>query len=219
MLKKIYRIFNENRYDARMQLIEKAIVTSVRCRGRGWVFTPRHFAALGDPRVIGMALTRLSRKGTIRRLARGLYDYPRQHPQLGMLAPSPDTIACALTGRDATHIQPSGAYAANRLGLSEQVPMRLVFLTDGPSRRVMVGKQEIRLKRTTLRNMATAGTTAGLIIQALKYLGRRQVDESTLQRIRERLTDEERERLLPQVPYAPAWIGAILRQLATKEPN
>jgi hypothetical protein len=97
--------------------------------------------------------------------------------------------------------------------------MRLVFLTDGPSRCVMVGKQEIRLKRTTLRNMATAGTTAGLIIQALKYLGRRQVDESTLQRIRERLTDEERERLLPQVPYAPAWIGAILRQLATKEPN
>jgi hypothetical protein len=136
-----------------------------------------------------------------------------------MLAPSPDIIASALTGRDATHIQPSGAYAANRLGLSEQVPMRLVFLTDGPSRCVMVGKQEIRLKRTTLRNMATAGTTAGLIIQALKYLGRRQVDESTLQRIRERLTDEERERLLPQVPYAPAWIGAILRQLATKEPN
>jgi hypothetical protein len=164
-----------------------------------------------------MALTRLHRKGVIRRLARGLYDYPRQHPQLGPLAPSPDAIAHALIGRDATRIQPSGAYAANRLGLSEQVPMRIVFLTDGPSHNVVIGKQEIRLKRTTPRNMATAGSLAGLIIQALKYLGRRQVDASTVQSIRQRLTAEERQGLLSQIPYAPAWIGSILRELASEE--
>mgnify|MGYP001815140294 CR=1 FL=1 len=93
----------------------------------------------------------------IRQLARGLYDYPKIDPQLGSLQPSTDDIASALAGRDATRLQPSGAYAANLLGLSTQVPMKVVYLTDGRSRTVQVGKRQIILKHTTPRNMATAG--------------------------------------------------------------
>src|SRR5208282_6461308 len=110
------------------QVIEPKARAIIFGHGRGWVFTPRDLTQLGDPRSVGMALTRLSRKGTIRQLARGLYDYPIDHPTLGRIPPSADAIAKALAARDETRLQPAGAYAANILGLSEQVPTRVVFL-------------------------------------------------------------------------------------------
>jgi hypothetical protein len=163
-----------------------------------------------------MALTRLSRKGTIRRLARGLYDYPAHHPKIGVLSPSVDALARALAGRDAIRLQPSGAYAANLLGLSEQVPMKVVFLTDGPNRHVRIGKQEIHLKRTTPRNMATAGKTSGLVIQALRYLGQRGTDSAVVQTLRRRLSDQDKAGLVKDIRLAPAWIAAVIRQITAE---
>ncbi|MEO7276222.1 MAG: DUF6088 family protein [Vicinamibacterales bacterium] len=81
--------------------------------------------------------------GTIRQLGRGLYDYPKPHPSLGQLSPTPDALAKAMAGRDRVRRQPSGAYAANLLGLSEQVPAKVVFLTDGPSQVVHVGDEAV----------------------------------------------------------------------------
>lgn len=179
------------------------------------MFTPRAFTALGDPRVVGMALTRLSRKGTIRQLARGFYDYPVIHPTLGVIPPSSDAIAKALASRDAIRLQPAGAYAANILGLSEQVPTRVVFLTDGPSRRVRIGQREIVLKGTTPRNMATAGRKSGTIIQALRHLGRSGVNEKTIAILQRQLTDRDRKQLAKDLAYAPAWIAEILRRLGS----
>ena len=115
--------------------------------------------------------------GTIRQLARGLYDFPKNDEQLGALQPSTDDIARAVAGRDATRLQPSGAYAANLLGLSTQVPMKVVYLTEGRARTIQVGNRQIILKHTTPRNMATAGKTSGLVIQALRHLGQKSVDE------------------------------------------
>lgn len=180
----------------------------------GWVFTPRDFSRLGDPRSVGMALTRLSRKGIIRQLARGLYDYPIDHPSFGRIPPSADAVAKALAKRDASRLQPTGAYAANILGLSEQVPTRIVFLTDGPSRRVKFGQQEIVLKGTTPRNMATAGRKSGTIIQALRHIGQRNVNDKTLAIIRRQLTKQDRAQLLTDLRHAPGWVAEILRQLA-----
>lgn len=181
----------------------------------GWVFTPRDLSTLGDPRSVGMALTRLSRKGIIRQLARGLYDYPIDHPSFGRIPPSADAVAKALAKRDASRLQPTGAYAANILGLSTQVPTRIVFLTDGPSRRVKFGQQEIVLKRTTPRNMATAGRKSGTIIQALRHIGQRNVNDRTLVVLKRQLTKQDRAQLLKDLRYAPGWIADILRQLAT----
>ena len=180
----------------------------------GWVFTPHDLAMLGDPRSVGMALTRLARKGIIRQLARGLYDYPIDHPSFGRIPPSADAIAKALVKRDANRLQPTGAYAANILGLSEQVPTRIVFLTDGPSRRVKFGQQEIVLKRTTTRNMATAGRKSGTVIQALRHIGQRNVDDKTLAILKRQLSKQDRAQLQKDVHYAPAWIRNILRQFA-----
>jgi hypothetical protein len=156
----------------------------------------------------------LAAKGTIRRLARGIYDYPKTHPVLGTLAPSPEAIAKAVVGRDRTKIQPSGPYAANLLGLSPQVPARIVFLTDGPAKTVRFGKQEIQLKQTTPRNMAAAGRVSGLVIQALRNLGQRNVTTPVIQQLKRSLKTEEKRQLQQDIELAPAWIGKYLREIA-----
>lgn len=200
------------------QVIEPKARAIVFGHGRGWVFTPRDFTSVGNPKSVAMALTRMSRKGIVRQLARGLYDYPIDHPTLGRIAPSADAVARAVASRDAVRLQPAGAYAANILGLSEQVPMKIIFLTDGASRRVKLGQREIILKRTTPRNVATAGRKSGTIIQALRHLGQRQIDDHVLSILRRQLNNTDKAQLLKDLKYAPAWVAKILRRLATKTP-
>ena len=159
----------------RTQSIDSLILAAITGSEPGSVFVPSDFLDLGSREAIDIVLHRLTRKGTIRRLARGVYDLPKEHPVLGPLAPSAETVARALAGRDHTRLQPAGAYAANALGLSEQVPAKAVFLTDGPSRTVKIGPMTIQLRRTTARNMAAAGRLSGLLIQALRELGHEHV--------------------------------------------
>jgi len=130
--------------------------------------------------------------------------------------PTPDQIAQALAGKDDLRIQPSGAYAANLLGLSEQVPAKVVFLTDGPNRKIKVGNQEIILRRTTPKNMATAGRVSGVVIQALRYLGQDHVDDGAIERLARLLPHDARQQLMADIRYAPAWIGAIFRRLSER---
>jgi len=194
--------------------IDSQILSRIRSMGADWVFTPGDFHDLGSRTAIDLALLRHKRAGTIRQLARGIYDLPSRHKRLGLLSPSVDAIARAVVGRDAIRLQPSGAYAANLLGLSNQVPMKVVFLTDGFSRKVRIGKQEIILKRTTPRNMAASGRISGLVVQALRHLGKQHVDDSVVRTLQRRLTDDEKKVLLSDIPYAPAWIAVIMRQIA-----
>jgi hypothetical protein len=196
------------------QSIDAQVTRRILRRGKGWVFTPKHFLDLGGRRAVDLALHRLHAAATIRRLARGLYDYPAKDPVLGPVAPSADAIARALVTRDVIRLQPSGAYAANQLGLSDQVPARVVFLTDGPARKVRLGKREIVLQRTTPRNMATAGRIGGTIIQALRHLGQDQVDHRVIATLRRRIADKDRASLSKDLVHAPAWIAEILRPLA-----
>jgi hypothetical protein len=196
-----------------MQSIDSNILSRIYGSGRGSVFTPGRFLDLGSRNAVDKVLSRLVQKGTIRRLARGLYDYPEHHPIMGILAPSPDAIAKALVGQG-IRLQPSGAYAANRLGLSTQVPARIVYLTDGPSRTVRVGNQEIRLQRTTPRSMGPAGRISGLVIQALRHLGQKHVDDAVIQTLQRKLSDQERKRLIKDIACAPAWVGKHLREIA-----
>jgi hypothetical protein len=213
----MYNIFNKIYLIISMQSIDNKLISMIYGRGRGFVFAPKLFSSLGNPQAIGMALIRLCRKGTIRRLARGLYDYPRINDKLGLLSPSIDDVAQALKGRDATRMQPSGAYAANLLGLSNQVSMKVVFLTDGPSKHIQLDKQEIILKRTTPRNMATAGRISGLVTQALRHLGQRHIDQSVIQNLKKKISDDDKRQLIKDFQYAPAWIADIMRNIA--KPN
>ena len=198
------------------QSIDNKVIKRIYSHGRGWVFTPAYFSDLGSRDAVASALKRYLQSGLIRKLARGLYDYPRSDPELGILSPPPDAIAKALAGRDASRLQPSGAYAANLLGLSTQVPMKMVYLTDGRSRTVQIGKKQIILKQTTPRNMATAGRISGLVIQALRHLGRQHLDEDIVNRLDGRLDADARKQLLKDVRFAPAWIADIMRRLGKK---
>ena len=196
---------------------DSKILRRIKSRKRGWVFTPDSFADLGTRRAVDLALMRHRKSGLIRQLARGLYDYPKTDSQFGPLQPSADDIANALAGRDATRLQPSGAYAANLLGLSPQVPMKVVYLTDGRPRTVQIGKRQIILKNRTPRYMATAGRSSGLVIQALRHLGRKNVDQQIIAQLDRRLDDDARKQLMQDIRYAPAWIADIIRRLAGQE--
>lgn len=197
-----------------IQSIDSNVLSRIYGHKGGWVFTPTHFLDLGNRTAIAAALKRHKQTGLIRQLARALYDYPIDHPSFGRIPPSADAVAKALAKRDASRLQPTGAYAANILGLSEQVPTRIVFLTDGPSRRVKFGQQEIVLKRTTPRNLATAGRKSGTIIQALRHIGQRNVNDRTLAIIKRQLSKQDRAQVLKDLRYAPAWVADLLRQLA-----
>ncbi len=196
------------------QSIDSRILTRIRGRGRGSVLVPADFLDLGSRQAVDLALHRLVKKGTIRRLARGVYDYPKQHPTLGTLAPPTEAIARALAGRDRTRLQPTGGYAANALGLSEQVPAKAVFLTDGPSRTVKIGRRTIQLRRTTPRNMAAAGRLSGLVIQALRALGEAHITPERIAHLRRTLPADKRRGLLRDHRLAPAWMHPFLRKLA-----
>lgn len=200
------------------QSIISRVTSRIYGHGRGWVFTPKHFQDLGSRAAIDLALFRLKTTGTIRQLARGLYDFPVEDSVLGTVAPAADAIARALVVRDAIRLQPSGAYAASLLGLSEQVPSRIVFLTDGPTRKVKIGRREIILQHTTPRNMAAAGHKSGLFIQALRYLGKNQVNESVMAILHRQIEDKDRARLRRDLIYAPAWIADLLHRSTVPNP-
>jgi len=199
------------------QSIDSRILGAIRGRCRGSVFVPADFLDLGSREAVDITLHRLARKRTIRRLARGVYDFPKQHPVLGALQPSADAVARALAGRDRTRLQPAGAYAANALGLSEQVPAKVVFLTDGPSRTVKIGPITIQLRRTTARNMAAAGRLSGLLIQALRELGKEHVTPERLAHLKRTLPAQKRQELITDIRLAPAWMHPIFRELAEEE--
>jgi len=181
------------------------------------VFTPNDFIDLGSRDAIDQSLHRLTELGTIRRLARGLYYYPESHPLLGEVSPSVEAVAKALATSEQTKLQASGAYAANLLGLSEQVPAKVVFLTSGRARKVKLGKLIIELRPTTPRKVAAAGRTSGLVLAALRYLGKHHITPDRIAHLRETLSVEDRRQLLTELPNAPVWLHPHLRAIAAKE--
>lgn len=194
--------------------IDHQILKAISSLGHGAVFVPTDFLDFGSRQTVDIVLHRLVRKGTIRRLARGIYDFPKEHSKLGKLLPSPEKIAETLVDRDGTRIQPTGAYAANMLGLSEQVPAKVVFLTDGPSRTVKIGTTTIQLRRTTPKNMAMAGRLSGLLVQALRELGKEHITPERIKHLKRTIPLDARQELLKDIRFAPEWMHSIFRELA-----
>jgi hypothetical protein len=181
------------------------------------VFVPDDFLDFGSRQAVDVTLHRLARNGTIRRLARGVYDFPKTHPVLGPLQPSAESVAEALARRTHTRIQVAGAYAANALGLSDHVPAKAVFLTDGPSRTVKIGSVTIQLRRTTAKRMAAAGRPSGLLIQGLCELGKDHVTAARRAHLKRVIPAKERRSLIKDIKLAPAWMHPIFRELAADE--
>lgn len=205
-----------------VQSIDSRILRRMRAGGKVAAFTPADFLDLGSRAAVDQALSRNARAGRIRKVARGLYDVPRDHPVLGRLAPTPDAVVKAVARRSGLRLLPSGGHAANAFGLSNQVPVREVYSADvRRPRSIKVGKYSILLKPASARTLATAGTVGGDLIQALRWIGRRNVDADTIARLRRNLGEADKAKLLEQIHHAPAWVADIMRQVAQprKEPK
>ena len=198
--------------------IESAIFSRIKRWGRGRVVLPVNFLDLGSRQAIGIAFHRLEKAKTIRRLARGVYDYPIKDPMLGELSPTIEAVTKALTQRDQMKLQPSAAYALNLLGLSEQVPAKIVFLTEGQSRTLKIGPMTIQLRRTTPRNMATAGRLSGLIIQAFRSMGKEHVTHARIDKLKSNIPLKQRKELLKDLALAPAWMHPTFHEIAESQP-
>ena len=194
--------------------VDAQVLQRIQSHGPGWVFTPTDFADLGTRTAVATALKRHKAAGSIRLLGRGLYDVPRVHAVLGTLWPAIESVSQALERKDGLRLQPTGVDAANLLGLSEQVPAQVVFLTDGATRSVKVGPTQISLKRTTPRNMAAAGRLSGLMIQALRSLGPAHVTPQRIERMRKNLPAKERAQIVQDMALAPEWMHGHLREVA-----
>jgi hypothetical protein len=184
-----------------------------RAGGRGGVFTPSDFLDLAERTAVDQALSRLVKDGKLRRLARGLYDFPKLHAKLGPLSPAPDDVARALARRTGSRVQIDGARAANALGLSTQVPARSSYLTDGPSQRVVLGKRIVDLRHASPKRLIAPGSPAGTVVQALRHLGlARATDVADAAALR--LSAVDKKLLARGAVQAPAWMRRTLVSIA-----
>lgn len=197
--------------------VDTQVLQRIRSNNAEWIFTPADFADLGSREAVASALKRHKAAGTIRQYARGLYGIPRQHAVLGELLPGIEAVVAALERRDGVRFHPAGAYAANMLQLTEQVPAKVMFLTDGPSRKIKVAPMELTLIHTTPRNMAAAGRLSGLLIQALRNLGPAHVTPARVRHLRKTLPEKERRGLLKDIALAPVWMRSYFVELARED--
>jgi hypothetical protein len=189
------------------------IMKRARAGGRGGVFTPRDFLDVAARAAVDQALSRLAKGGKLRRLARGLYDFPKVHPKLGPLSPAPDDVAQALARETGSQVQIAGARAANALGLSTQVPAKSIYLTDGPSRRVVLGKRVVDLRHASPKHLIAPGSPAGTVVQALRHLGPVRATDVVHVAAR-RLSASDKKTLATSAVQAPAWMRPTLVSIA-----
>lgn len=180
---------------------------------RGTVFFPSDFSELGNINAIKTSLSRLEKEKVLERLAHGIYLYPKQHPIYGNLYPSTEEIAEQIARRDRAHIIPTGSAALHKLRLTTQIPMNMVFLTNGSPRKIKVGKQNITFKAAVAKRFATKGKISTLVIQALQELGQKGLDDKTMERLKSILATEDPKLIKHDAKLAPAWIAKILNEL------
>jgi len=197
-----------------MQPIEQSILSRIYGRGRGWAFTKTDFVAEFGEVNIHQALSSLTKAGTIRRVCHGVYDYPRFSELLNQtLSPDIDQVAQALARKFNWRILPSGDAALNLLGLSTQVPGKWVYLSDGPSREYEIGKHTLAFRKSPLKDVGFKYRESGLVVQALKALGKERVDDVVIATIRQRLDAKACERMLKDARSSTSWIFQIIKQV------
>ena len=202
-----------------MQNTEIQILTKIKKAKRGTLFFADSFVNFGNVKTVNKALERLVNSDEINRVSTGIYVCPKISKTVGKIFPTIEDIAQAIAKRDKAKIVPTGSYALNRLGLSTQVPMNVVYLTDGAARNVKVGKMLIKFKKTTSRNVSAVGEISRLVIQALRTLGKDNASDEEIAHIQQLLAMEKPTRLEHDIRLAPAWIREIMKPVLKQKPN
>jgi len=198
-----------------MDSLRQSIERLLRKHGRGYAFTRTDLRDLASTGTLGRVLARMAQDGTIRRLAPGLFDYPRLNERLGgRLSPDIDQVAQALSRKFRWTVAPQGALAANRLGLDLQVPARYAYLSDGPTKRIRVGNRTIQFQHARPKDLRANSVLSATVIQALRHLGRDAVDQNVVQHLRHALSPRERRQLADDTRYGTDWIHEVAKQVA-----
>jgi Family of unknown function (DUF6088) len=192
--------------------IENKIAANIKNLPKGSILFVENFLDYGNTENIKKALLRLKEKGILIRIAFGIYLYPKIDSELGVLFPSVEEIAQAIARRDKARILPTGIQALNKLGLSTQVPLKAVYLTDGAARIVKIGNRTITFKKTSPKNLLAKGEISALVIQALKTIGKEKLEEDILVKVKSMLKKETKENIMHDAKLAPAWINKILME-------
>lgn len=197
-----------------MQTIEDKIISRIYGRGRGWSFSANDFSAEFGRSTVDWVLCELVAKGTLRRVCRGIYDYPKYSELLNQqLSPDFDQVAQAFARKFNWRIQPSGDTALNLLGLSTQVPGRYIYLSDGPNRSYAIGNYTLEFKKSALKNVGFKYRESGLVVQALKALGKQHINENIIATIRKQLDERVRKRMLKDTVSATGWIYDAIKRI------
>jgi hypothetical protein len=200
-----------------MQTMRDQIVGRIKRLGEGKAFSAKDFLDIASRGTIDMALGSLTRNGTIRRIRRGLYDMPKVNPALGgKLSPDIDEAAQAIARRQRWKIVPEGAWAANLLGLSTQVPAKIIYLTDGPNNEVLIGRRSIHFKHARPKAMAGLEGKFALVVQALRYLGKEGVGAREIETLRRTLSPAEKRRLVKDTRFGVDWIYEVAKRIGEK---
>lgn len=202
------------------QSIEKKVLEQIKKGNRGRLLFAGDFVRLGEQKTINKALERLTNEGVILRISRGIYCYPKIDKVLGLgvLYPTLEDIAEAVAKRDKARIVPTGIYALNRLGFSTQIPMNIVYLTDGSERKLNLNNgATIEFRNAAPKNFAFKSQLAMLLTFAYKNIGKDNIAPEILAHTKELLAKEDRKVIEKDYQLMPAWVSSIIKSLYEEE--
>ena len=198
-----------------MNKIREQIEKRITDAGQGYVFTRKDFQDIASSGSIGQILSRMVKDGIIRRIGRGVFDFPNTNPTLGeQLSPDIDQVAKAVARKFRWSILPYGNLAANRLGLSQQVPAKITYLSDGPTKKVKIDNRIIYFKHARPKEIYADSFISGLVVQALRYFGKDRVDNEIILHLKQKLSHNEKTNLRKNIHYSTEWIYEVVQEIA-----
>lgn len=199
-----------------MKSLESIIQQKIWRMRKGSIFFSADFLSMGTQAAVNKALSELAKKGIIIRLAPGIYCKPQKDEVfgLGVMYPGIDQIAQAIAARDKCEIVPTGIYAQNRLGLSTQIPMNAVYLTNGSARRIKIyNGKGILFKRISPKHFQFKNKLALMITLALKDIGEGNVSDEQKKTLKKIVTEESKQSLFQDYVLMPDWIRTLIESL------
>jgi hypothetical protein len=200
--------------------LEKQVLGLIKKKGRGNFVFASDFTSLGEQKSINKALERLAKDEIIVRISRGVYYYPKIDKVLGLgvLYPTLEDIAEGIAKRDKARIVPTGIYALNRLGFSTQIPMNIVYLTDGSERKLNLSNgTSIQFKYTAPKNLAFKSQFAMLLTFAFKTIGKENITQEMLAHTKELLAKDDKSVIEQDYNLMPAWVSSIIKSVYEEE--
>jgi len=203
-----------------MKSIIKSVTYFIYGHGRGWAFSSSDLLERCSRQQADSVLSDLTKQGKIRRVARGIYDYPEWSDLLNMhLSPDMDQVARAYARKNNWRIEITGEAAMNLLALSPQVTAKYVFLSDGPNRKYRTEGGALQFKHANLNSIGFKYRESTLLIHAIKALGKVHVNEKTISSMREYITPERREKILSDCKSTTDWVYAVIKQVCRPGPD